>query len=111
MLLGGEAVTAPIDVRAVMGLARESLRNSGQQTPEGLAIHSAVAQASSAIAELIEADKEYDAAKHAHACIAHESYAVEAWYDHDERLRAASQRLLLAGERRRTALANVSGGA
>lgn len=64
-----------------------------------------------AIDDLIEADQEYDTAKYAHACIANETYEVGAWHDHEERLRAAAQRLLAAGERRRSALANVGGAA
>lgn len=48
-------MSRPVDVLAVMDLARESLRNSSQQTREGLALHSAVAQARAAVAHLIVA--------------------------------------------------------
>lgn len=96
-------MTAPVDVLAVYDrLLRE--------VPMGAGHMQNIVAARAAIAELIEADKEYNAAKHAHTCIAHETYKVGEWGDHDERMRAASQRLLLAGERRRAALARVGGG-
>lgn len=38
---------------AVLALARECLRNSSQQTPDGRAIHSAVAQVSTTLSAII----------------------------------------------------------
>lgn len=97
----------PVDVLAVMDEAQCDAENTyGHDSQQVVELNAARA----AVAELIEADKEYDAAKHAHASIAHESYKVGEWNEHDERLRVASQRLLLAGERRRAALARVGGG-
>lgn len=110
-------MSAPVDVLAVMDLARESLRNSSQQTPEGLALHSAVARARAALAELIEADKDYDDALAAFAAGPFPNLtpdSIDEWADEWARVaqRADLQdRLESAKTRRAAALARVKGGA
>jgi hypothetical protein len=64
---GQTGMSAPVDVRAVLDLAFRHLNGGGDSlsAEEFRQAHAGMKEARAAIAELIEADKEYDAAKRA----------------------------------------------